>query len=85
MASTSVSPERRGDARAGVLVDHQPRRRRPERAQLLRMGQDGARGCRGSYYYWLGLHDGAKLTKVQRRQLADGLRKTLGASRASGD
>jgi hypothetical protein len=38
-----------------------------------------------NYYYWLGLHDGAKLTKAQRRQLADGLRKTLGASRASGD
>ena len=29
------------------------------------------------YYTWLGLHADAKLTKAQRKQLADGLRRTL--------
>jgi hypothetical protein len=31
-----------------------------------------------NYYTWLGMHSNAKLTPAQRRQLADGLEKTLG-------
>jgi mono/diheme cytochrome c family protein len=31
-----------------------------------------------NYYTWLGMHSNAKLTPAQRRQLADGLQKTLG-------
>jgi hypothetical protein len=31
-----------------------------------------------SYYTWLGMHSNAKLTPAQRRQLADGLERTLG-------
>ncbi len=31
-----------------------------------------------SYYTWFGMHADAKLTSAQRKELADGLRKTLG-------
>jgi hypothetical protein len=31
-----------------------------------------------NYYTWLGMHSNAKLTPAQRRELADGLQKTLG-------
>jgi hypothetical protein len=31
------------------------------------------------YYTWLGLHSDARLTPTERRELADGLRATLGA------
>jgi hypothetical protein len=30
-----------------------------------------------SYYTWLGLHSSARLSRAERRQLAEGLRKTL--------
>jgi hypothetical protein len=30
------------------------------------------------YYTWLGMHGDAKLTPAERRELADGLRRTLG-------
>jgi mono/diheme cytochrome c family protein len=30
------------------------------------------------YYTWLGMHSDAKLTPAERRELADGLRRTLG-------
>jgi hypothetical protein len=44
---------------------------------------DAAETVRGgemppNYYTWLGMHANAKLTPGQRRQLADGLQKTLG-------
>jgi hypothetical protein len=32
------------------------------------------------YYTWLGMHGEAKLTKAERRELADGLRRTFQAS-----
>jgi hypothetical protein len=31
-----------------------------------------------SYYTWLGMHGDAKLTPAERKELADGLRRTLG-------
>jgi hypothetical protein len=31
------------------------------------------------YYTWLGMHSDAKLSPTERRELADGLQKTLGA------
>lgn len=37
------------------------------------------------YYTWLGMHSGAKLTAAERRELADGLARTLRQSRPGGD
>jgi hypothetical protein len=36
------------------------------------------------YYTWLGLHRDAELTSGQRKELADGLRKTLASGRSGG-
>jgi hypothetical protein len=37
------------------------------------------------YYTWFGLHSDAKLTPAERKELADGLAKTLRASGSSGN
>ena len=37
------------------------------------------------YYTWLGLHASAQLSKAERRQLADGLRRTLKGAGCGGD
>jgi hypothetical protein len=37
-----------------------------------------------NYYTWFGLHSSAKLTPAEKKELADGLTKTLGQSASSG-
>ncbi len=37
-----------------------------------------------SYYTWFGLHSNSKLTKAEKRQLIDGLRKTYAAAGIKG-
>jgi hypothetical protein len=56
-----------------------PRQEADDAAETVREGS-----MPPDYYTWLGLHGDARLTKAERRELADGLRRTVQASGSQG-